>query len=170
MAISAPALRISYIVRGRESKGTRVTYLVDPGGRGHERAISETVVLKRWRQRAMAGYVLSGTRLSPSVWRALDFLLPALARDPKVPTALEIHERKTAQSEAMRRKHFYLPSAEVVRALALDLGPRRLSQLMARRTVELKPGQARLECRISISTHCGSIRRTTNQHSADSLR
>jgi hypothetical protein len=136
----APALRISHFVRGRKGEGNRVTYLVDPDGRGQERAISETVVLKRWRQRAMPDYVFSGTRLKPSVWRALAFLLPELASDPMVPTALEIHERKTAQAETLRRKNLYMPSADVARALALDLGPKRLSQLMVRHKVELKPG------------------------------
>ena len=52
----APALRISNVVRGRVNEDGRVRYLVDPDGKGDERAIPEDVVLKRWRRRVMTGH------------------------------------------------------------------------------------------------------------------
>ena len=40
-------LRISNIVYGRQSDGTRVKYLVNPQGQGDEWTIPENVVLRR---------------------------------------------------------------------------------------------------------------------------
>lgn len=75
-----PALRISNIVYGRQSIGNRVQYLVDPKGNGHERAVPETVVLKRWRRRQLDGYIFSGTRLSSTLWRAIHLAFPLDAK------------------------------------------------------------------------------------------
>jgi hypothetical protein len=40
-----PSLRISSIVFGRELRGTRVFYLVDPKGQGTVKKVAESVVL-----------------------------------------------------------------------------------------------------------------------------
>ncbi len=66
-----PALRISHIVYGRQASGNRVLYLVDPKGQGDERAVAESVVLKRWRKRQFPGHTFSGERLSATLWRAI---------------------------------------------------------------------------------------------------
>ena len=66
-----PALRISHIVYGRQASGNRVLYLVDPKGHGDERAVAESVVLKRWRRRQFPGHTFSGERLSSTLWRAV---------------------------------------------------------------------------------------------------
>lgn len=66
-----PALRISHIVYGRQASGNRVLYLVDPKGQGDERAVAESVVLKRWRKRQFPGHTFSGERLSSTLWRAV---------------------------------------------------------------------------------------------------
>jgi hypothetical protein len=66
-----PALRISHIVYGRQASGNRVLYLVDPKGHGEERAVAESVVLKRWRKRQFPGHTFSGERLSSTLWRAV---------------------------------------------------------------------------------------------------
>src|SRR5687767_4925565 len=70
-----PSLRISNIVYGRVVEKRRVKYLVDPRGIGQERAIPEQVVLRRWRRRPLSGYVFSGVRLSPTLWRAIPAML-----------------------------------------------------------------------------------------------
>jgi hypothetical protein len=66
-----PALRISHIVYGRQASGNRVLYLVDPKGQGDQRAVAESVVLKRWRKRQFPGHTFSGERLSSTLWRAV---------------------------------------------------------------------------------------------------
>ena len=45
-----PSLRISHIVYGRELRGNRVYYLVDPKGGGTNKKVAESVVLYRWRR------------------------------------------------------------------------------------------------------------------------
>lgn len=69
--MARPALRINHTVTGRESAGHRVKYFVDPDGVLPEKATPETVVLKRWRRREMKGITFSGSRLSPTLWRAV---------------------------------------------------------------------------------------------------
>jgi hypothetical protein len=66
-----PALRISHIVYGRQASGNRVLYLVDPKGQGEERAVAESLVLKRWRKRQFPGHTFCGERLSSTLWRAV---------------------------------------------------------------------------------------------------
>jgi len=63
-----PALRISHIVYGREKRGTRVYYLIDPQGRGAEKAVPGTVVLTRWRKRRFPGHVSGDCWLGPNQW------------------------------------------------------------------------------------------------------
>jgi hypothetical protein len=62
-------------VFGRELRGTRVFYLVDPKGQGTVKKVAESVVLHRWRRRQFEGYVFGGCRLNPRVWRALPDVL-----------------------------------------------------------------------------------------------
>lgn len=66
-----PALRISHIVYGRQASRNKVLYLVDPKEKGEERAVSESVVIKRWRKRQFTSHTFSGSRLSSTPWRAV---------------------------------------------------------------------------------------------------
>lgn len=129
---SKPSLRISHIVQGRESHGNRVYYLVDPGGSGTLRAVPETVVLRRWRKRQFDGYKFAGTRLSPTLWRAVD---AALGRDTQRLCRMSLEglahaiERKRT---VLRRQHLSLPAPEALHALFAVCGPQRLQAILAK--------------------------------------
>ena len=140
--MGSPALRISNIVMGRQNEGQRVSYLVAPDGNGQARATPETVVLKRWRQRRMEGYTFSGSRLSPTVWRAIAFAFPEFLLDAAFPLLDGIGLRIQATDVALKRRHLSLPSEEVLRALLLDLGPDRLRRLIDRHTSEAHKGKS----------------------------
>jgi hypothetical protein len=132
MPSSAAALRISTIVRGRHKEGPRVTYLLDPDGRDADRDVPESVVLTRWRRRRVAGFVHSGARLAPSLWRALPV---ALGPDVASWTSLSertIADRLEAVRPALRAQHLDAPSAMIVHTLIAVCGPARLQQLVAR--------------------------------------
>ena len=59
--IETPKLPISYYVRGRRSRGTRVEYLLDPTGADTATyEIPEQIVLKRWRKRNVQTSKLGG--------------------------------------------------------------------------------------------------------------
>lgn len=129
---SKPSLRISHMVHGRESRGNRVYYLVDPGGSGTLRAVPETVVLRRWRTRRFDGYRFAGTRLSSTLWRAVD---AALGRDSQrlclmSPEALaHAIEKKRA---VLRQQYLTLPAPEALHALFAVCGPQRLNAILTR--------------------------------------
>lgn len=87
-----PALRISHIVRGRERVDRRVRYRVDHHGILAEMAVPETVVLKRWRQRQLAGFRFNGERFSSTLWwatvdRAATPRWPAVGQPVTLPPA-----------------------------------------------------------------------------------
>ena len=127
-----PSLRISHIVYGRESAGNRVKYLVDPHGKGDEKAVPETVVLKRWRKRRSPGYVFGGSRLSSTFWRAVAAAFPYKA--DRICT-LDMHELEVtikSAREALRDKYLELPSADCLRAIFAVVGPERLPLFLQR--------------------------------------
>src|SRR5688572_2129212 len=109
------ALRISHIVCGRRAKGTKVTYLVDPKGEGQERAIPETVVLLRWRQKK--GAVYSGARLSSTLWRALPVVLGKEVRRWPSKTKPTIKTALTTKRKLLQRRRLSAPEAGIVWAL-----------------------------------------------------
>lgn len=129
-----PALRISHIVYGRESRGNRVYYLVDPKGKGEEKAIPETVVLKRWRKRRFPGYVFGGCRLSPNLWRAIPLVFGDNTGricgldEPAIEKAIE------RARETLKARYYDVPGAECLCAIFAMLGPDRLQQLVGRHT------------------------------------
>jgi hypothetical protein len=140
--VESPALRISNIVTGRQTKGSRVSYLLAPAGNGSQRAAPETVVLRRWRQRKMDGHTFAGSRLSSTIWRAVAFTFSDLVQKLETPSVDEIKERVQATQIAMKRRHLSLPSAEILRALLLDLGSQRLRRLIERHTSESHRGKS----------------------------
>lgn len=135
--VKRKALGISNIVYGRQATRNRVTYLVDCHGFGDERAIPETVVLRRWRRReGQVGCV--GVRLSPTLWRALPVVLgPDVSRWRSLTVeaiAACIDERRTR----LRELRYSVPPAEAVRAL-LDVCRVPLLRTLVKRHRELGP-------------------------------
>ena len=127
-----PSLRISHIVYGRELRGNRVFYLVDPKGGGTDKKVAESVVLHRWRRRVFAGFTFSGSRLGPNIWRTL----PTVFGDnPKQWQRLSIQDIEVAIEAgraALRAAFATLPGASVLYALFEVCGALRLEQLIER--------------------------------------
>lgn len=128
----APALRISHIVRDPINIDGRVRYLIDPDGRGDERAIPEDVVLTRWRQRVMAGYSFHGCRLGPNLWRAIG---RGLGTDAQSLCGLHISQISSAREELHRgiQGHYLkLPDPSALIELFTLLRPERLQIILDR--------------------------------------
>jgi hypothetical protein len=126
-----PALRISHIVYGRQPSKNKVLYLVDPQGRGEERAVPESVVLKRWRKRQFPGHTFSGERLSSTLWRAVAKAFGANARELCQMSLSQI----AAQSDAKRKElgdagFLKLTSPQTLLALFAVCGPERLQAIL----------------------------------------
>ena len=126
-----PALRISHIVYGRQASGNRVLYLVDPKGQGEERAVAESVVLKRWRKRQFPGHTFSGERLSSTLWRAVAKAfgtnakaLCKLSLDQIVSTVENSREFLSADG------FLKLASPQALHALFAVCGPERLKAIL----------------------------------------
>ena len=115
--LNKPALRISHSVHGRRNEGQRVTYLVDPLGKGTEREIPERVVLARWRHRKLDKFTFSGSRLSPTLWRALPAFLGGNTEAWTRMTTDEIRTRQEARAAELKDLGLHPPAAEVVHAL-----------------------------------------------------
>jgi len=127
-----PSLRISHIVHGRERRGNRVVYILDPSESGTEKGIAEQVVLHRWRRRRFPGYTFSGARLSPTLWRALPL---ALGEDTSVwgsLTPAAIRELVDHKRGDLRRSHLSVPSENVIWALVHVCGGERLHKIVER--------------------------------------
>jgi hypothetical protein len=128
----APALRISNVVYGRRSKGNRVEYLVDPRGQGDERGIPETVVLRRWRKRRMLDHVFGGTRLSPTIWKAISVAFSeSIGELSKLSPDFLQKRIETARSK-LSQSYLTLPNAEQLKLLFDALGPTNLKMIMER--------------------------------------
>jgi hypothetical protein len=132
-----PALRIPHVVRGRAHVGTRVHYLVDAKGEKPDHAAPERVVLKRWRKRRKAGVTFTGTRLSPTVWRALHLVLdtPSL-RDSRV-TPERLEARLEEVRKRLKEEHLTAPACPHLAALVALCGPERLQALIDRHQADL---------------------------------
>lgn len=124
------ALRISHIVYGRRAKGTKVTYLVDPKGEGQERAVPETVALRRWRRKLGGSY--SGDRLSSTLWRALPVVLGKEVRRWPSKTEPAIKTKLTAKRKVLQRRRLSAPEAGIVWALLQSCPTQLLIKLVAR--------------------------------------
>ncbi len=133
---SKPALRISNVVYGRVHDGNRVRYLLDPSGTGEDREIPEEIVLRRWRKRKLAGFLFSGGRLAPSVWRALPKALGADVAEWCKMSEAKIDELLLAARASLNEQMLTAPSAGTVMALIEACGASRLQQLVARHAEE----------------------------------
>lgn len=130
--LKKPSLRISHIVYGRQSKGNRVQYLLDPKGEGSQSAIPEEVVLHRWRHRKFEGFTFSGARLSPSIWRALPTALDGGPSKWVKLSEMEIQQEVERWRVSTKRQFESLPSSNTLRALIQVCGAERLKKLIAR--------------------------------------
>jgi hypothetical protein len=127
-----PSLRISHIVHGRERRGNRVVYLVDPNGQASEKGIAEQVILHRWRRRIFPGYTFSGARLSPNIWRALPLVLgpDTAVWDSLTPT--NIRELVESKRGDLRRSHLSVPSENIIWAIVRICRTDRLHKILER--------------------------------------
>ncbi len=126
-----PALRISHIVYGRQPSKNKVLYLVDPKGQGEERAIPESVVLKRWRKRQFPGHTFSGERLSPTLWRAVAKAFGTKAKALCKLTLDQIAVTTENSRELLRADGFLkLASPKTLHALFAVCGPERLQAIL----------------------------------------
>lgn len=129
------SLRISTFGLGRFNVNGRVRYFVDPLGLNEQKAVPETVVLMRWRQRALKGYTFSGARLSSTIWRAMAFIwmdkLIQLAKMTPEDIAAEVELNKAALKKSGFLK---LPNEEVVFAIVKICGVAKLKKILIRHT------------------------------------
>lgn len=152
----APALRISNVVRGRETFGTRVKYFLDPDSLTGEKAIPEQIVLKRWRRRKMAGHYFSGTRLSPTVWRAIDCCFGLTPAELSALSQQQIAELTELKYEALRSEFLKLPAGPHLAMLFAALGPDRLGCIMERHLSEERVGHFGTPDLFLYAAHSGS--------------
>ena len=128
----APSLRISNIVRGRENVGLRVHYFIDPDQSSGEKAIPETVVLKRWRKRKLDNHQFFGTRLSPTVWRAVACCFDMTGDELCSLSKIEIEQACVLGRQKLKEGLLKLPSPDHLFHLLSALGPRRTESIMCR--------------------------------------
>lgn len=128
----APALRISNVVCGRETFGTRVKYFVEPGSGSGEKAIPEQIVLKRWRRRKMDGQYFHGTRLSPTIWRAIDLCFNMTPADLAQLSVEQVTEAIALKHDALKSAYLKLPATPHLTQLFAALGAERLESVMQR--------------------------------------
>jgi hypothetical protein len=128
----APSLRISNIVRGRENVGPRVHYFIDADQASGEKAIPETVVLKRWRKRKLDGHQFFGTRLSPTVWRAVAFCFDMTAEGLCSLSKIEIEQACVLAHQKLKEGLLKLPSPDHLYHLLSALGPSRVERVISR--------------------------------------
>lgn len=134
-------LRISHLAYGREKRGNRVVYLLDPAGEDGPKGVAEAVVLHRWRRRRMEGYVFSGARLGPNLWRTLALVLPGKPAEWAGLSPERIAACVTTSRESGSMFPRSLPNAKVLHALFTVCGARRLGHLIARHTWESRGEQ-----------------------------
>jgi hypothetical protein len=136
-----PSLRISHIVYGRELRGNRVYYLVDPKGDGTNKKVAESVVLYRWRRRVFVGFTFSGARLGPNLWRTLSKVFSENTKSWLRLSVGDIEAMIDAHREDMRSEFATLPAANVLHALFQLCGVVRLKQLITRHNDPAREGR-----------------------------
>jgi hypothetical protein len=127
-----PSLRISHIVYGRELRGNRVFYLVDPKGGGTDKKVAESVVLHRWRRRVFVGFTFSGSRLGPNIWRTLPTVFGDNPQQWQRLSIQDIEDAMETRRGDLRAGFATLPGANVLHALFEVCGAARLKQLIVR--------------------------------------
>lgn len=138
------SLRISRIVYGRERRRNRVYYAIDPTGVDrNEKAIPEQVVLKRWRRRKTAGRTFYGSRLSPTLWRALVVTLDATVDHWQTYDLEDLtHRREDKQAKLRASTLSRPPSPTILQALIAVCGVPRLKKLVERHSAPEHAGRS----------------------------
>ena len=134
---NSPSLGISTIVYGRQNlKGQRVEYLLDHTDPNSEHHIPEQIVLRRWKAKdgSERGLRFSGFRLSPKIWKTLNYVFEA---DVKAMCDFDedhINDIFAIKSEAQefRNQHFVTITGNKLKKLTSALGPERLHKLLKR--------------------------------------
>ena len=132
-----PALRISNIVYGRRNPtGHRVEYLLDHTDLNSPYHIPEQIVLRRWKAKDGSGSNLrfSGFRLSPKIWKSLNFVFEA-----DVEAMCDLNEdhlneifAKRSKEEEFKNQHFIIIAGDKLKRLTSALGPEKLRRLLER--------------------------------------
>ncbi|MFN9357097.1 MAG: VRR-NUC domain-containing protein [Alphaproteobacteria bacterium] len=137
-------LGISPEVRGRDRQGTRVTYQLRNDSDIDQPVIPEEIVLKRFSMKASGMSLCRGTRLFPSLWRAVDMLLTqhqdfyAYAFDTKTGPR-RMRKMLNGIKVPLAEEDLTLPEAEMTGRLLYTLGPDRVHALVTRHR---EPGRA----------------------------
>ena len=134
---NSPALRISNIVYGRRNPtGHRVEYLLDHTDPNSPYHIPEQIVLRRWKAKdgSEAGLRFSGFRLSPKIWKSLNFVFEAdvnAMRDLSEDHLNEIFAKKSEEQE-FKNQHFIIITGDKLKRLTSALGTEKLRRLIER--------------------------------------
>ena len=138
-----PSLRISPYVYGRTAVRNRVTYLIDPKEEGSKMGVPETVVLTRWRQRVFENHRFSGSKLSPTLWRAVAAVYGKNAIKICKLSKEELEDLKKTKGPAFKKlHHFVLPETSILLALFNICGPERLKVLIDKHTSKEHEGRS----------------------------
>ena len=138
-----PSLRISPYVYGRTSVRNRVTYFIDPNEEGTKMGVPETVVLTRWRQRVFENHRFSGSKLSPTLWRAVAAVYGKNATKICKLSKEELEDIKNTKGPAFKKlHHFDLPASSILLALFFICGPDRLKILIDKHTSKEHEGRS----------------------------
>ena len=133
----SPALRISNIVYGRRNlTGNRVEYLLDHTDPNSPYHIAEQIVLRRWKAKdgSESGLRFSGFRLSPKIWKSLNFVFEADVHamcDLSEDHLNEIFAKRSGDIE-FKNQHFITITGDKLKRLTSALGPERLHKLLER--------------------------------------
>ncbi len=129
---STPALRISHLAYGREKRGNRVVYLLEPKSHAGGKGVAEAVVLYRWRRRIYPNHRFSGARLGPNLWRAVGEVFgPDVSRWWRL-SEEEVARRVEAGRAGLGVMGKSLPGSGVLWALFQVCGPERLKRILVR--------------------------------------
>ena len=135
--IETPKLPISYYVRGRRSRGTRVEYLLDPTGADTATyEIPEQIVLKRWRKRKVQTSKLGGMRLNPNIWKSINMALGGNAENIANLSCQEIDNRFSASKEDRSVKNFPSSNGFNIQKIIKGVGIEKFQVLLDRHSSE----------------------------------
>ena len=132
------ALTISTVVYGREKIGNRVVYHVDNNDESSPKKNAEAIVLYRWKRKKDDGYIFSGSRLNPKIWRSLPLVFGDNTKkylDLEIPL---IKEHIESFKKNYPEIYVKLPASNHLYALFKVCGPERLAALIARHNSKVR--------------------------------
>jgi hypothetical protein len=137
-------LGISAKVRGRDRQGTRVTYQLQDNSDIDQPEIPEDIVLRRFRMKMTGMSLCKGTRLYPSLWRAVDMLLTQHEDFFAYPSRGKAGMQRMEQvlrgiKVALDQEGLTMPEPEMAARMLYQLGPDKVHALVTRHR---EPGRA----------------------------